>query len=87
MSDVLEDENGRIGEIDAPASAREKTAGFDADAHESAEVGTSETPSFQDASLLDEYAGRICPLSALTAARAGWPRAVTSASGCRRRIW
>jgi hypothetical protein len=55
MSDLIENENGRIGEIDAPASAREKTAGFDADVVENAEVGTSETPSFQDASYLGEY--------------------------------
>ncbi|ABE63309.1 hypothetical protein Nham_2527 [Nitrobacter hamburgensis X14] len=55
MSDVLENENGRIGEIDAPAGAREKTAGFDADVVENAEIGIPETPSFQDASLLDEY--------------------------------
>ncbi len=47
MSDVLENENGRIGEIDAPAGAREKNAGFDADVVENAEVGASETPSFQ----------------------------------------
>lgn len=55
MSDVLKNENGRVGEIDAPASAREKNAGFDAGVVENAEVGASETPSKHDASLLDEY--------------------------------
>lgn len=48
MSDVLENENGRIGEIDAPAGAREKNAGFDVGAHENAEDTTRITPSFTD---------------------------------------
>lgn len=51
----FENENGRIGEIDAPAGAREKAVGFETDVIENAEAGTSETPSFQDASYLDEY--------------------------------
>lgn len=52
MSDVLENENGRIGEIDAPASTREKNAGFDVGAHENAEDATRITPSFTDHKLL-----------------------------------
>ena len=56
MSDLIENENGRIGEIDVPAGAREKSAGFDADVVENAEIGASETPSFQDASYLDAHA-------------------------------
>lgn len=52
MSDVIENENGRIGEIDAPADAREKNAGFDADVMENAEVDAVETPSFTDHKLL-----------------------------------
>ena len=41
----FENENGRIAEIDAPASAREKDAGFDADVVENAEIAMAETPS------------------------------------------
>jgi len=52
MSDVIENENGRIGEIDAPAGAREKDAGFDVGAHESAEDTTRIMPSFTDHRLL-----------------------------------
>jgi len=52
MSDVLENENGRIGEIDAPAGAREKNAGFDVGNRNDAEAKASETPSLPNASML-----------------------------------
>lgn len=52
---AFENENGRIEGIDAPAGAREKSAEFDAGSNDHAEAKASETPSFQDASLLNEY--------------------------------
>jgi len=48
----LENENGRIGEIDAPAGAREKNAGFDVGNHNDAEAKASETPSLPNPSML-----------------------------------
>lgn len=51
----FENENGRIAEIDAPASAREKDAGFDADVVENAEIAMAETPSFTDHRLLSAH--------------------------------
>lgn len=78
MSDVIENENGRIGEIDAPAGAREKTAGFDADVVENAEIGTVETPSFQDASYLDAHAEaghELIPIDGKVPIERGWTRA------------
>ncbi|BEV45962.1 bifunctional DNA primase/polymerase [Afipia carboxidovorans] len=78
MSDVLENENGRIREIDAPADTREKDAGFDADVVENAEVGTSETPSFQDASYLDAHAEaghELIPIDGKVPVERGWTRA------------
>lgn len=55
MSGLMENENGRIGEIDAPAGAREKAAGFDADTRESAGMTIAETPSFTDHRLLSAH--------------------------------
>lgn len=52
MSDILENENGRIGEIDAPAGAREKNAGFDVGSHDDVKAKASETPSLPNASML-----------------------------------
>lgn len=78
MSDLIENENGRIGEIDAPAVAREKNAGFDADVVENAEVGTSETPSFQDASCLDAHADAghdLIPIDGKVPVERGWTKA------------
>lgn len=74
----FENENGRIGEIDAPADAREKNAGFDADVVENAEVGTSETPSFQDASCLDAHAEaghELIPIDGKVPVERGWTKA------------
>lgn len=55
MSDC-QNENGRAEEIGAPAGAREKSVEFDVDVHQDAEAEISATPSFQNASLLDDHA-------------------------------
>lgn len=55
MSDVLDNENGRIGEIDAPAGAREENAGFDVGNHDDVEAKASETPSLPNASMLTAH--------------------------------
>jgi hypothetical protein len=78
MSNVLENENGRIGEIDASAGAREKNAGFDVGAVENAEVCISETPSFQDATFLDAHAEaghNLIPIDGKVPVERGWTEA------------
>ncbi len=52
MSDPIENENGRIAEIDAPAGAREKAAGFDIGNHGDAEAKASRMPSLPNPSML-----------------------------------
>jgi hypothetical protein len=52
MSDILYNENGRIGEIDAPAGAREKNAGFDVGNRNDVKAKASETPSLPNPSML-----------------------------------
>ncbi len=74
----FENENGRIAEIDAPAGAREKAAGFETDVVENAEADTSETPSFQDASYLDAHADaghELIPLVGKVPVERGWTKA------------